>query len=184
MFNYLCDAEHSGSWVDLSLPAWRSALRCWWCPTTGGFCSAVDTGTAVCVSPSWARASWWAGSAGTLVSWYCYKIRAKLLLNFRYLSSCFCVPQRCCYLLGSGSLWHLPHLWFKGHILYRVAGSTAGKRLQIFLFLACRHVHTSCRHSWNFKWTRLVLSFRVASPAACLLGRCRFSVDMTRRSPA
>ena len=25
-------------------------------------------------------------------------------------------------------------------------------------------------------------SFRVASPAACLLGRCRFSVDMTRRS--
>lgn len=27
------------------------------------------------------------------------------------------------------------------------------------------------------------LSFRVVSPVACLLGQCRFSVDMTRRSP-
>lgn len=34
---------------------------------------------------------------------------------------------RCSYVPGSGSLWHLPHLWIKGHILYRVEGSTAGK---------------------------------------------------------
>ncbi len=62
------DAEHSVSWVDLSLPGWRSALRCWWCPTMAVCCSVEDTGTAVSVSPSWGRASWWAGSAGTLVS--------------------------------------------------------------------------------------------------------------------
>lgn len=46
-----------------------------------------------------------------------------------HLSVFLCVLRRRCYLLGSGSLWHLPHLWFKGHILYSVAGSTAGDHL-------------------------------------------------------
>lgn len=56
-----------------------------------------------------------------------------LCFSVTYLFVLLCVPQRHCYVLGSGSLWHLPHLWFKGHILYSVAGSTAGKHLQICL---------------------------------------------------
>lgn len=58
----------SVSWRDLSLREWSSALRCWWCPTTAVCCSAGDTGTAAFVSLSWGKESWWAGSAGTSVS--------------------------------------------------------------------------------------------------------------------
>lgn len=67
LWSLLCGAERSGSWTDPSLPAWRWAPGCWWCPTTADCCSAGDTGTAASASPSWEKASWWEESAGTLV---------------------------------------------------------------------------------------------------------------------
>ena len=73
----LFGAERSVSWVDLSPPGLRSVLRCWWFPTMDGCCSAEGTGTAVSASRNWERASWWAGSAGTLVSY---------IFFFQYLS--------------------------------------------------------------------------------------------------
>lgn len=60
------------------------------------------------------------------------------------------VPCRHCDLLGSGSLWHLPHLWFEGHILYRVAGSTAGDPPQIS-HRASAHSHV-CRVTITNVW--------------------------------
>lgn len=82
--------------------------------------------------------------------------------------------HRCSYVLGSRSLWHLPHLWIKGHILYRVEGSPAGKHhlISISLHLA----HTPC-HQSSALWT-----VRVDFPADFPHGQCRFSVDMTRKS--
>lgn len=58
------------------------------------------------------------------------------------------LSHRCSYVLGSGSLWHLPHLWIKGHILYRVEGSPAGKHhlISISLHLA----HTLRHQSYRF----------------------------------
>lgn len=44
---------------------------------------------------------------------------------------------------------------------------------------ACKHVH-NCKLPIR---VTAALSFRVASPAACLLDQCRFSADTTRRSP-
>lgn len=108
-----------------------------------------------------------------------------LCFSVRFLFVFLCVPHRRCYLLGSGSLWHLPHLWFKGHILYRVAGSAAGKHLQISSSRLTRTLVHTCRilSCCQIVMDSPFLSFRVASPAACLLDLCRFSVDMTRRSP-
>lgn len=151
-------------------------------------CLVADTGTVVSVSPNWARASWWAGSAGTLVRSQCpvFNIFTFYHIIVAYLFVFSCVPQRCCHLLGSGSLWHLPHLWFKGHILYSVAGSTAGKQLYISL-PACFTSHMVVYMQGKGKLVSsifiLLFSFRVASPVACLLGQCRSSVDMTRKSP-
>lgn len=52
------------------------------------------------------------------------------------------------YVLGSGSLWHLPHLWIEGHILYRVEGSPAGKH---HLISSSLHLaHTLCHQSYRF----------------------------------
>lgn len=98
-------------------------------------------------------------------------------IDSTFLSAPFSAPFRCCYLPGSGSVRYLPHLWFKGHLLHRVAGSAAGELLAFFppsrLFSCARHTAKLTPFS----------TFRGASPAACLHGRCRFSVDMTRRSP-
>lgn len=49
---------------------------------------------------------------------------------------------------GSGPLWHLPHLWIKGHVLHRVEGSPAGKH-----HLTSRSLHlapTLCHQSSCF----------------------------------
>lgn len=106
-----------------------------------------------------------------------YDLDIFCVLDLTFLSAPFSAPLRCCYLLGSGSVRYLPHLWFKGHLLYRVAGSAAGELLASIspsrLFSCAQHTAELTPFS----------VFRGASPAACLHGRCRFSVDMTRRSP-
>lgn len=176
---HLSGAERNDSWPGLSVLGWRSALRCWWCPTTAACCSVEDTGTVASESPSWGRASWWAGSAGTLVRSFhwCMAWIYSVVLIQHFCLRLFLLLFRRCYLLGSGSVRYLPHLWFKGHLLHRVAGSAAGELLASFppsrLFSCARH---------TAKLTPFPI-FRGASPAACLHGRCRFSVDMTRRSP-
>lgn len=127
-----------------------------------------DTGTAASVSPNWGRASWWAGSAGTLVRAYCHisNLYALFQCNIQYFFVFLYHPYRCCYLLGSGSLWHLPHLWFKGHILYSVAGSTAGKHLHISLFILA-HSHAST-HVQNCKLPSNLMAY---CPSGWLLQR-------------
>lgn len=62
------------------------------------------------------------------------------------------------YVLGSGSLWHLPHLWIEGHILYRVEGSPAGKHHLISSSLHLAHTLPSILplyrpSGWVFQWT-------------------------------
>lgn len=92
-----------------------------------GCCSAGGTGTAASASPSWERASWWEGSAGTLVRTSgCFRSSGLCCsaAYFWFLG----LPCRCSDMPGSGPLWHLPHLWIKGHVVYRVEGSPAGKR--------------------------------------------------------
>lgn len=93
-----------------------------------------------------------------------------------------CASRRRSYLLGSGSLWHLPHLWFKGHVVYCVAGLAAGKPARSSLFILA-YSHACTRRVISCHQSHCLLSLRAASPVACLRGRCRFSVDMTRRSP-
>lgn len=138
-----------------------------------GCSSAGDTGTAASVSPSWERASWWEESADTLVRTSGHSIRQKASLR-RGLFSFLYLTHRCSYVLGSGSLWHLPHLWIKGYILYSLEGSTAGKHHLISLLLHL--ARTLCHQS------SALSTVRVDFPAASLHDQCRFSVDMTRRS--
>lgn len=176
----------SVSWRDLSLPEWSSALRCWWCPTTVVCCSAGDTGTAAFASLSWGKGSWWAGSAGTSVSFLI--ARRERFLSFLHwhevifnFFSLLVYLLRCCYLLGSGSVWHLPHLWFKRHVLHSVAGFAAGEYL-------CAPPHRPTLSCSGWKRSRQMCihgyfksSRRADSPAACRLGLCRSSADTTRR---
>lgn len=132
--------------MDRSLPGWRWAPGCWWCPTMAGCCSAEDTGTAASVSPNWERASWWAESAGTSVR-TSGRVHAGSLSQHGSFVLLY-LSHRCSYVLGSGSLWHLPHLWIKGHVLYRVEGSPAGKHR---LTSISRHLaRTLCHQSHRF----------------------------------
>lgn len=173
-----------------------------WCRTqrflTGPFCPGVEIGAQVLVVSNDGRLLFSGGhwdcslrvtqlGKGKLVGRICRHIGTVLPLVYgldifcgigsTFLRAPFSAPFRRCYLLGSGSVRYLPHLWFKGHLLHRVAGSAAGELLASFpplrLFSCARH---------TAKLTPFSV-FRGASPAACLHGRCRFSVDMTRRSP-
>lgn len=74
--------------MDPSLPAWRWAPGCWWCPTMVDCCSAEDTGTAASAWPSWERASWWEESAGTLVRTSGRINASSLCYSAAYFCSC------------------------------------------------------------------------------------------------
>lgn len=165
---------------------------------TGPFCPGVEISAQVLVVSNDGRLLFSGGhwdcslrvtqlGKGKLVGRICRHIGTVLPLAYgldilcgfdsTFLSAPFSAPFRRCYLLGSGSVRYLPHLRFKGHLLHRVAGSAAGERPASFppsrLFSRARLAA---------KLTPFSI-FRAASPAACLHGRCRFSVDMTRRSP-
>lgn len=159
--------------MDRSLPGWRWAPGCWWCPTMAGCCSAEDTGTAASVSPNWERASWWAESAGTSVRTSGRVHAGRLCPSTAHFCSCIfhtdvvtCLALDLCgiYLI-SGSRDTSCIVW---KVLQQVSVIWSWSRS---IWLAHSAINLSA-----------LSTVRVGFPVDFPRGQYRFSVDMTRKS--